>query len=114
MYVHFVTRVERPLLEQFAQDLQLSNSVSSVSKIYDQYLDIIALEPSLFTLNIKDSLISYNEPSLSEIQIRYEYCTFFFYDKNIFLCFSLFFEHIFFYDYFFILLYFYTFLLYFS
>lgn len=70
MYVHFVTRIERPLLEQFAQELQLSNSVSVVSKVYDQYLDLIALEPSLFTLNIKDSLLAYNEPSLSELQIR--------------------------------------------
>ena len=69
-YIHFVTRVERPLLEQFARDLQLSNSVSCVSKVYDQYLDLIALEPSLFTLNIKDSLIAYNAPSLSEAQIR--------------------------------------------
>jgi sec1 family domain-containing protein 1 len=71
-----VTRIERPLLEQFAQDLQLTNSVSCISKIYDQYLDLIALEPSLFTLNIKDSLIAYNEPSLSEAQIRY-FITFF-------------------------------------
>ena len=69
-YVHFVTRVERPLLEQLAQELQLSSSVSCVSKIYDQYLDLIALEPSLFTLNIPDSLISYNDPTLSETQIR--------------------------------------------
>lgn len=72
MYVHFVTRIERPLLEQFAQELQLSNSVSVVSKVYDQYLDLIALEPSLFTLNIKDSLLAYNEPSLSELQIRWD------------------------------------------
>ena len=41
-----------------------------ISKLYDQYLDVIALEPSMFTLNIKDSLMAYNDPSISEIQIR--------------------------------------------
>lgn len=41
-----------------------------ISKIYDQYLDTIALESNLFTLNIKDSFMLYNEQSLSEIQIR--------------------------------------------
>ena len=70
VYLNFVTRIERSLMEKLAQDLVNSNSVSMVSKIYDQYLDVIALEPSLFTLNIKDSFMLYNEPSLSETQIR--------------------------------------------
>ena len=62
-------------MEKLAQDLVNSNSVSMVAKIYDQYLDMIALEPGLFTLNIKDSFMLYNEPSLSETQIRYGlYC----------------------------------------
>ena len=70
VYLSFVTRIERSLMEKLAQDLVNSNSVSMVSKIYDQYLDVIALEPSLFTLNVKDSFMLYNEPSLSETQIR--------------------------------------------
>ncbi len=41
-----------------------------ISKIYDQYLDVIALEPGLFTLNIKDAFAMYNEPSLNEQHIR--------------------------------------------
>lgn len=59
-------------MEKLAQELVNTNSVSMVSKIYDQYLDVIALEPALFTLNIKDSFMLYNEPSLTEVQIRYE------------------------------------------
>lgn len=70
VYINFVARVERPLLEKFAQDLFASGSVSSVARVYDQYLDVIALEQSLFTLNIPNSFIAYNEPSLSEQQIR--------------------------------------------
>jgi len=71
VYLNFVTRIDRTLMEKLAQELVNTNSVSMVSKIYDQYLDVIALEPSLFTLNIKDSFMLYNEPSLSETQIRY-------------------------------------------
>jgi hypothetical protein len=70
VYLNFLTRIERPLIEKLAQELVANNSVSLVSKIFDQYLDVIALEPSLFTLNIKDSFIGYNETSLSEAQIR--------------------------------------------
>ena len=70
VYINFVTRIERPLLEKFAQDLSTSGAVGSVAKVFDQYLDVIALEQSLFTLNIPNSFIAYNEPSLSEQQIR--------------------------------------------
>jgi len=70
VYLNFLTRLDRNLMEKFAQDLVTSNSVAMVSKIYDQYLDMIAIEPNLFTLNIKDSFMQYNEPSLSEAQIR--------------------------------------------
>ena len=67
--LHFVTRIERPLLERLAQELAATNSVSLVSKVYDQYLDVIALEPSMFSLNIKDSLMAYNDPSMGEAQV---------------------------------------------
>jgi len=70
VYLNFLTRIERPLIEKLAQELVANNCVSLVSKIYDQYLDVIALEPTLFTLNIKDSFMAYNETSLTEAQIR--------------------------------------------
>lgn len=57
-------------MEKFAQELVATNSVSMVAKIFDQYLDVIALEPSLFSLNIKDAFSLYNNPSLNETQIR--------------------------------------------
>ncbi len=70
VYLNFVTRIERPLLEKFAQDLVAAGSVSCVTKVYDQFLDVIALEPNMFTLNIKDAFTLYNSPSLNESQIR--------------------------------------------
>ena len=73
IYLNFVTRIERTLLENFAQDLVQVNGVSMISRVMDQYLDTITLEPSLFSLNIPDSFIGYNNPSLNETQIRYSY-----------------------------------------
>lgn len=70
IYINFVTRVDRVLMEKLAQELVASNSVSLVSKIYDQYLDVIALEPSLFTLNMRNSFMAYNDPKLGEQQIK--------------------------------------------
>jgi hypothetical protein len=69
--LNFITRIDRNLLEKFAQDLVNYNAVHQVTKIFDQYLDVIALEPNLFTLNIKDSFALYNEPSFNETQIRF-------------------------------------------
>lgn len=69
-YIHFITKIDRPLLEMFAKQLVLSNSVSLISKVYDQYLDLICLENNLFTLNIKNSFVSYNQSSLSESDIK--------------------------------------------
>lgn len=69
-HLNFISRIERPLLEKFAQEIVANNTISSVSRIVDQYLDVIALEPSLFTLNINDSFNAYNETGLSESNIR--------------------------------------------
>lgn len=70
IYLHFITRIDRSLLELLVQQLVAVNGVSMIAKIFDQYLDMIALEPNLFTLNIQNSFVLYNEPSLSESQIR--------------------------------------------
>lgn len=70
VYLNFITRVERPLLEKFAQDLVATNSVGVVTKIVDQYLDVIALEPNLFTLNMHNSFKAYNAKGVSETDIK--------------------------------------------
>jgi hypothetical protein len=57
-------------MEKLAQELVALNAVAMVAKIFDQYLDVIALEPALFCLNMKDAFTAYNEPSLGEGQIR--------------------------------------------
>jgi len=70
VYLNFVTRVERTALEKFAQALVASGSVNTVVKVVDQYLDMIALEPSLFTLNIPRSFELLNAKGQTEQQIK--------------------------------------------
>ena len=87
IHLNFITRIERAVLEKFAHDLVMSSmtqgatGISStitkdhtayhmIHRMYDQYLDCIALESNLFTLNIKDCFSSYNESSVTEVQIR--------------------------------------------
>lgn len=69
VYIHCVTRIDRISLEKFALELANANAYHVVSKIYDQYLDVIALEQSLFSLNIKNSYMAYNGPNLDKPEI---------------------------------------------
>ncbi len=69
VYIHFITRIDRISLEKFALELANANAYHVVSKIYDQYLDVIALEQSLFSLNIKNSFMAYNGPNLEKPEI---------------------------------------------
>ena len=66
--------MERPLLEKLAQNLVNSNSVNMVSRIYDQYLDVVTLEPNMFHLNMKNSFYNYNIPGIGEQQIESYMC----------------------------------------
>jgi sec1 family domain-containing protein 1 len=57
-------------MENLAHGLVTTNAAAMVSKVYDEYLDIIALEPNLYTLNIPDSFLAYNDPGMTEADIR--------------------------------------------
>lgn len=57
-------------MENLAHGLVTSNAAAMISKVYDEYLDIIALEPNLYTLNISDSFLAYNDPGMTEADIR--------------------------------------------
>lgn len=51
VYLNFVSKVDRPLMERLAKNTIASNTYSLVTKVFDQYLDFVTLEPRLFTLN---------------------------------------------------------------
>ena len=69
-HIHFLTRIDRSLLESFAKQIVAANVGHLITKVYDQYLDVITLEPSFFTLNIKNSFLEYNSPSMNDTQIH--------------------------------------------
>jgi hypothetical protein len=69
-HINLVTRIDRPLLEEFAKLVVQSGSLSSVASIHDQYLDYVVLERNLFSLSIQDSYRLYNGSSATEAQME--------------------------------------------
>ncbi|CAO1639043.1 unnamed protein product [Sympodiomycopsis kandeliae] len=49
-YINFTSQISRPLLEEFAGKVAKDGTADLVQQVYDQYLDYIVLEPSLFSL----------------------------------------------------------------
>jgi len=50
IYVNFTSILPRALLEEFSQLVAQNNTVEFVEQVYDQYLDFVVLEPTLFSL----------------------------------------------------------------
>jgi sec1 family domain-containing protein 1 len=70
VYLHFVTKIDRPLMEDLAHGLVSNNAAGLVAKVFDEYLDVISLDANLFTLNLPDSFVRYNDPKMTETDIR--------------------------------------------
>lgn len=49
-YVNFTSALPKPLLDEFAQQVARSGNGAQVRQVYDQFLDFIVLQPSLFQL----------------------------------------------------------------
>ena len=81
VHLNFVTKLERPLMEEFAKlliqsgtqsvttDATNATPLSQIASIHDQYLNYICYEDQLFTLNISNSYIQYNNNQSSEQMI---------------------------------------------
>ena len=41
-----------------------------VSMVYDEYLDVFALGPTVYTLNLTNSIVAYSDSGLTETAIR--------------------------------------------
>lgn len=66
-YLNFISPISRSKLEQIADAALLSDSAISVKKVYDQYLNFIALEDDFFILREKDRhLVSYHAINRSD------------------------------------------------
>ena len=51
VYLNFVSKLDRSLMERLARSSIATSSHGLITKVYDQYLDFVTLEPRLFTLN---------------------------------------------------------------
>mmetsp|Transcript_14418 Transcript_14418/g.21154 ORF Transcript_14418/g.21154 Transcript_14418/m.21154 type:complete len:689 (-) Transcript_14418:228-2294(-) len=70
-HVNFVTKLDRPLMEDFAKIVVQTNSLNKVASLHDQYLDFSCLEKHLFTLVGKpNSYATLNGPGITEAAIE--------------------------------------------
>ena len=56
VYLNFVTKLERPLMKEFAKLIVQSNSLSNIASIHDLYLDYICLERFLKSQQTRELL----------------------------------------------------------
>uniref|UniRef100_A0A7S1TXX2 Sec1 family domain-containing protein 1 n=1 Tax=Phaeomonas parva TaxID=124430 RepID=A0A7S1TXX2_9STRA len=70
MHLNFSTRLLRPTMESLARRCLESNSVGAIHTLYDAYLDFVALEPQLFTLNQKETFYGYNSSAGGDAAIE--------------------------------------------
>jgi hypothetical protein len=70
VYINFASMVSRSQLESLAV-LAVENSATTlIKKVLDQYMNFVALEPKLFSLNIKGSFTRYNRSGIDEAGIN--------------------------------------------
>ncbi len=70
MYLNFTVPIPGKLVEQLAAGVVKAGALSRVSKLYDQYISFIALEPSLFSLGQPETYIELNDPQARDYQIE--------------------------------------------
>jgi Sec1 family len=69
-HINVVTRLERPLMEEFAKLVVQTGSLHHIASIHDQYLDYVVLERNLFSLAIPDSYQLYNGAATTDAQME--------------------------------------------
>lgn len=69
-HLNFSSSLPRPLLEELATGSLHSDSVSRISKIYDQYLEFVTLDNRLFSLAQTSTYVQLNDPSAGEREIE--------------------------------------------
>jgi hypothetical protein len=65
-HLHFSTRMERPVMEEFARLVVNTGGLDSIASVHDQFVEFACLENRLFTLNVDDSYVLYNDPGATE------------------------------------------------
>ncbi|XP_010935252.1 SEC1 family transport protein SLY1 [Elaeis guineensis] len=69
-HLNFSSSLPRPLLETLALKTLEKDAVHRISKIYDQYLEFVTLEDSLFSLAQPKTYVQINDPSAGDREIE--------------------------------------------
>lgn len=65
-HFNFASSLPRPMMEDLAKAALECDSVSQISKVFDQYLNFVSLEDRLFHLNQQNSYVDFHDPTLSD------------------------------------------------
>lgn len=69
-HLNFVTKLDRAVMEEFAQLVVQTGSLDRVASVHDQYLDYVCLEQRLFSLRQQNSYVLLNGPNATEETIE--------------------------------------------
>jgi len=70
MHLNFCSKLSRTLMEDLARKTLASRSVHNISKVYDQYLDFVTLEPNVFSIGFPECYRLYSSPSTPDREIE--------------------------------------------
>lgn len=68
-HVNFVTKLDRPLMEEFARLVVQAGALPTIAGVHDQYLDFCCMEHNLFSLHKTNSYVTYNGSGGTEQQM---------------------------------------------
>ena len=67
VHLHFVSKLDRGLMEEFAKMIVSSNSLDCIASVHDEYLDFVSLEQRLFMLgNAKESYVALHQRGVTD------------------------------------------------
>ncbi len=69
-HLHFSTRMERPAMEEFARLVVNTGGLDNIASVHDQFVEFACLENRLFSLNVAESYVLYNNPGANEQDIE--------------------------------------------
>ena len=70
IYLNFCSPLSEELMQALARGMVQTNSVNVVCKVFDQFLGFVSLEPHLFTVNMTQSFVRYNNPALADDKVE--------------------------------------------
>jgi len=69
-HLHFSTRMERPVMEEFARLVVNTGGLDNIASVHDQFVEFACLENRLFSLNVPQSYVLYNNPGATEVDME--------------------------------------------